>query len=66
MAILVTTQDLARKYRDAQCTLNGKQARVIPTVVGARVCTVPFGISADFSWPAVDRVMTTSNGEFKA
>lgn len=57
---------IADKYAGAACTLNGLPARVTGRLCDyATIAQLNSGLSAEWSWPAVERVMLTG-GNFKS
>lgn len=58
---------LANKYSGQHCTLDGK-----PAIIGGRsnkfatVGILPDGYDCEFSWQAVERIMTVGNGSFNS
>ena len=59
-------ESLSGVYQGQHCKLDGRDALICAGLDCARIATVPFGVSADFSWEAVHRIMTLKKGEFKS
>ena len=64
---MIASNSEIEKWIGADCTLNGKPARIVGRkVTYPKVVEINGQLTVEFSWQAVKRIMTTKNGKFIA